>query len=463
MKTIIAACFAALCSNLVLAQPLTVDHVPQTPPNSVQSVSDDSDKLKQKSASTAKVESTVPPAPNRFDALGVKGWDSPFPTVSDSLIGDKWGLRSKLAEYGIGFMGYSINSMTYNLRHDNTPGAKYNGRRPTYYMGGQGLFVTYDLGRVGLEDGQLQVLLDANTNNANDLNPPKTINIGTLAYYQSYDKGKYETKLGYMVMSQEFIGANVAGSFANGTLGPSAALVGQTGVAFPGLSTPGATFRYNGPNYFYDKIAVGRAIPNQEYDKTFDDIEFGLRFSFPDTKPFVINEIGYNRPAGPGQKSLWVRGGGIYNKTQYANFETGGTSSNKGAYIGADYQVSQKDGGLPFQGVYVGASFTYAPPETNLYSRYYEARVYGIGVVPGRPFDMASVVGTWNSISKSGLDVAFAGQDAADYSASITGSYAYQVVPGAYIQVGLGLVKNVELAPEVPLAFQSYLSLNLLF
>lgn len=465
MKFVMTAACAAVWSSIALAQATTQSEAQQTPlvvASADTASTADQAPQRAPAALQAGAEGGMPP-PNRFDALGVKGWDTMFPPTGDTLIGDAGGVRSALADRGIGFLGYSLNAFAYDLRGNNTPGANYNGRRPTYYMGGQGLFVTYDASRIGLNGGQFQMLLDANTNAANDINPPKTVNIGTLAYYQSFADNTFETKLGYLVLSQEFIGANVAGSFANGTLGPAAALVGVTGASFPGLSTPAVTFRYNGPNHFYDKIAVARSVPNEPTHQIFDNLGLGLRFSYPGAKALVINEFGYNRPSAPGQQSLWFRAGGIYNSTQYTNFETGGTSSNKGFYAGVDYQLTQPDSALPFRGIYAGVSATYAPPETNLYSRYYEARVYGLGVIPGRPLDMASLVATYNGISRAGLKMLFPGLNASSNTASVTATYAYHVMPGLFVQVGLGLVKNAELYPKVPWAIQSYLSINMLF
>lgn len=405
----------------------------------------------------------MPPPSNNFDGLGLRGWDTPFPPASDSLIGDAGGIRTKLADYGIGFLGYSLNSFSYNLRGDNTPGANYNGRRPTYYEGSSGLFITYDASRIGLKGGQFQFQLNAQTNAANDLNGPKSFGVGGFAYFQPFLDDMFELKVGYLLLSNEFVGANVAGSFANGSLGPQAALVGVTGAAFPGLSTPGITFRYNAPNHFYYKAAVARSIPKQSTQWVVDNNSSGLRFSFPGARALVINEFGYNRPSAPGQNNLWFRAGGIYNWTQYTNFQTGGTSNNKGFYAGVDYQLTQLEPSMPYRGVYAGLSFTYAPPNTNLYSRYLEARVYGIGIIPGRPSDLASLVLTYNGFSRSALKTYYPGLDTANDTTSITASYAYRVLPGAFIQLGLGVVKNVEIYPKVDWALQAYLGINLIF
>ncbi|MGU7773514.1 carbohydrate porin [Burkholderia sp. MR1-5-21] len=488
MKFVIAAACAAMWSSVAPAQANAQNDAQQASPNTAPSAAggpaaartiaqNDAQQTAQNNAPVGKptvvpqpastpatAAATMPPPPtNNFDQLGVKGWATPFPLASDSLIGDAGGIRTKLADNGLYFLGYSLNGMAYNLRGDNTPGANYNGRRPTYYFGSTGVVFTYDASRIGLEGGQFEFQLNAITNAANDLNGPKNVDIGSLTYFQPFLHDMFEVKVGYMVMANEFMGANVAGSFANGSLGPSAAFIGVVGAAFPGLNTPGITFKYNAPNHFYDKIAVARAIPNESVQKIVDSEGFGMRFSFPGARALVINEFGYNRPSAPEQHNLWFRAGGVYNWTQYTNFDTGRTENNKGLYAAVDYQLTQPDPSMPFRGIYAGASITYAPPNTNLFSRYYEARVYGLGIIPGRPLDMASLVFTDNSLSRSGLRAAFGGLDTANNLASITASYAYHFLPGAFVQVGLGIVKNAEIYPKVNWALQSYLSLNLIF
>ncbi|WP_322042358.1 carbohydrate porin [Paraburkholderia sp. J67] len=474
MKFVIAAACAAMWSSVALAQ--------ASAQNDAQKTAQDAgnDDVQQTAQNTAPVgkptisarpsstpgtpAATVPPPPtNNYDQLGVKGWATPFPLASDSLIGDAGGLRTKLADNGLYFLGYSLNGFAYDLRGNNTPGANYNGRRPTYYFGSTGIAMTYDASRIGLEGGQFEFQLNALTNAANDLNGPKNVDIGSLTYFQPFLHDTFEVKVGYMVLANEFMGANVAGSFANGSLGPSAAFIGVVGAAFPGLNTPGITIKYNAPNHFYDKVAIVRAIPNEAVQTIVDSERFGMRLSYPGTKALVMNEFGYNRPSAPDQHNLWFRAGGVYNWTQYTRFDTGGTSSNRGAYAAIDYQLTQPDPGMPFRGIYAGASFTYAPPNMNLFSRYFEARVYGLGIIPGRPLDMASLVFTDNSLSRSALNTEFRGLDTANNLASITASYAYHILPGAFVQVGLGVVKNAEIYPKVNWALESYLSVNLIF
>lgn len=75
--------------------------------------------------------------------------------------------------------------------------------------------------------------------------------------------------------------------------------------------------------------------------------------------------------------------------------------TNIGLFILADQQVLQTAPSpfTAYQGLYVGASAMFAPNYFNAFTQYYEARVYGFGLIPGRPFDLASVVYNRNVFS----------------------------------------------------------------
>lgn len=103
-----------------------------------------------------------------------------------------------------------------------------------------------------------------------------------------------------------------------------------------------------------------------------------------------------------------------------------------------------------------------APPEENQYTQYYEGRIYGIGLIKGRPFDLASLVLSYNQLSRTVLDARYPGQRAAGYAVAAIASYSYRVTHGVFVQPGLGVVKNPLPSPQVPLAVNVYLSLALL-
>ena len=81
----------------------------------------------------------------------------------------------------------------------------------------------------------------------------------------------------------------------------------------------------------------------------------------------------------------------------------------------------------------------YAPPEFNRISQYYEARLYGIGLLPSRPADMVSLVVSRNVFSNYVVDATLqSGQLAHTGNFSITAAYYAPIVPGVSVGIGLG-------------------------
>lgn len=396
-----------------------------------------------------------------INTLGHKGWATPFPKMSDTVLRDAGGVRSTLADLGIGFLGLSKNTVLYNVRDYDGP-AKYNGKNPTYSTGIQTLFLTFDTGKIGVDNGQIFFTAAAITNGLRVVNGPRYARIGGLGYYQKLAGGAVEIKVGYYDNAQEYVGTAIAGSLASGTLGPQARIPVQLGFGYNGVGTPALNIRLNGKHGLYTKFGVQRAVPPGGAAAEIPLNDTGLRFSVRGAKALFVDEIGVNRPATAGTKSSWVRAGGIYNTTRYRDYRNGGTSENWGVYAAFDQQLTQPSTTAPAKGVYVGGSVNYAPPAQNLYSQYYEGRVYGIGMVPGRPADLASLVATFNSVSPSARRALRPGDDTEPYAVTVTGSYSYRFSPGVYIQPGLGIAVKPAYYPKAPMALNTYLSIAFL-
>jgi porin len=123
-----------------------------------------------------------------------------------------------------------------------------------------------------------------------------------------------------------------------------------------------------------------------------------------------------------------------------------------GLYALADRQLIQTapDSALTaYRGIYAGATFEYAPARPIAISQYYEARVYGIGLLPTRPTDLASFVYNHQTFSHyladqlnplaataaaQGVDVPFARRGSNAY----TVSYLAHLFPGVYASAGIG-------------------------
>jgi len=400
----------------------------------------------------------------RFDAIGLKGWMTPFPSTGDTILGDAGGLRSALADNGFGFLGLSVNNIMYDVANDGVRGTQaYNGEKATYNVGIQSLFAQYDLGRLGLEGAQLFGAATLLTHRAEHLNGPRDFRLTSLGYYQSFADGAVELKVGYFDNLQEYAGMSVGGSITSGSLGPQSRIPVQVGWGAAGFGTPALNMTFNSKQDTYLKVGVQRSMSPNGFEAELDVNGDGLRFDVPDASALYTGEWGYKRDPSAQAKSTWFRIGGIYNTSDYTRFIDGSKVDNWAAYAAIDHQFTQPNADMPFQGVYGGLTVNRAPDEQNFFTHYYEARIYGIGLLPNRPFDLVSVVASYNGLSKEALGASFAPGTYDSEMMSLVGSYAYRARAGVYIQPGVGVSVNPSFAPKRDTAYHLYLAATLLF
>ena len=432
------------------------DETPGTAPAAVQPTASD----------TLPVQTANPsPGPyQRYDTMAMKGWERPLPKSGDTLLGDKLGVRDALADLGIGFIGYASNAIQYNFLQNDTGyhGTQlYNAQKFTRNVSNASIFATYDLGRVGLSGGQFIFSALYTSNSFNRVDGPNTTRIGRLAYYQPLFGKKVELKVGYFDNGFEFLGTQTGGSLAGGTLGPQASVPNEVGLSYSGFSTPTIDIRVNLKNHFYTKFAFQRSLPPGGATNEVAHNADGLRFHIPGTGLLMIDEVGWDQPAKPGQLATWVRAGGIYNTTNFNRFGGGITKDNWATYLAVDHQLFQIDSSRANRGLYIGGTINYAPPQQNFISQYYEGRIYGVGLIESRPSDLASIVANANVYSKDGLLARTPlNQGNFKQTYSIIASYAYRLTPGLYIQPGLGAVVHPVYSPRFDTAFNGYLTLT---
>jgi porin len=412
--------------------------------------------------------STSPPLDRfkRFDDLSLKGWDIPYPKVADSILADHYGIRDALADIGIGISPINTINFQYDfLQNDHGYKGRqlYNGQNVTRTNSTVSLTATYDFGRVGLKGGQLVTGLAIVNNSFPAVNGPKKVRVGRLHYYQELFGGKVDFKLGYIDQTQEFLGINVGGNLATGNLGPQATIPFQLGLSYGGFAAPAVDVRVKFGSHFYNKVGVQRSLPPGGAAVENALNPGGFRFHPPGTGVLVIDEIGYNRPSSRDAKSMWIRGGGIYNSTKFTAFD-GRKTDNWAGFAAIDRQLTQIDDEKPFRGLYAGATVNYAPPQQNFYTQYYEGRVYGVGLLKGRPFDLASLVTTYNKYSPEGLAARTQpGQRSYKATWALIASYAYRLGPGIYVQPGLGVTQHPIYSPRFGTALNGYLGLVTIF
>jgi len=391
---------------------------------------------------------TAPAAPTPdFQSLRVKGLIVALPGPQDTIDPDFAGIRSSLAALGIGYVGYTNNNFYDNMlpAERTTFGQQvYNGQKPTYFTNNV-MQMTYDLSRYGISDGQIVV---GGIYNYDTWEPagPNALSLATLSYYQTFLNRQVELKVGYLANVVEYWGPFLAGNLSSSIFGPSGQIPVAAGLSAWAWTKPAINVKVNGPDGLYDKFGVQVASnPDGPFaEKTANPT--GLEWSTPNSALLAINEFGYRKEAAPGQLATWVRAASIINTSRYVDFEFGGRSSgNYAAYVLADRQFVQLAPvqGQAARGWYAGVTAMFAPPEFNRIREYYEARLYGIGLLPSRPGDMVSLVVSRNVFSHYLVDAALQnGQLAHTSNFSITAAYYAPISPGIRVGIGLGYTNN---------------------
>ncbi|MCJ2128265.1 carbohydrate porin [Methylobacterium sp. E-045] len=371
-----------------------------------------------------------------FDSLGEKGWIVPRPSTAESVIADTGGVRSALAEYGIGFLGLGSYSFFVDTLQQSGGRQVYNGQQPTF--GSSTTFAaSLNLDLYGVPNAQITAAGTRLTTTWRPFGPP-AFSLQRLNYYQSFFNGKLELKVGYTTNNYEFFGTSVGGNIISGTLGPNANILYQAGMARTPLTAPAINVRWNGPDNIYVKSGVQRSISPDGSEAEHDANPSGFRFRTPKASALFINEVGYKRLASGDELSLWVRGGFLYNDSPYTIFGTTRTSSNAAFALLADTQLLKTDPVYPERGIYGGVSFLKGDPNVDGTDQYYEGRLYGVGVIPQRPKDFISLVYTHNKFSDRVFAITQArGFPAVDRINNLTVSYSIHLARGVFLNNGL--------------------------
>jgi porin len=388
----------------------------------------------------------VTPAPD-FQSLRIKGLTVALPGPQDTIDPDFDGIRSSLAALGIGYIGYTNNNFFDNMlpAERTTFGRQvYNGQKPTFFTNNV-MQMTYDLSRYGISDGQI-VLGGIYNYDTWEPGGPNAFSLATLSYYQTFLNKQVELKVGYQADVLEYWGQFLAGNLSSGIFGPSGSIPVEVGLSAWAWTKPAINIKVNGPDGFYDKFGVQIASsPDGPVAEKMAN-PTGLDWSTPNSGVLAIDEVGYRKEAAPGQLATWVRAAGIVNTSRYIDFEFGGRNTgNYAAYILADRQFVQLSPveGQAARGWYTGISAMYAPPEFNRVSQYYEARLYGIGLLPSRPTDMVSLVVSRNVFSHYVVDAAWQDDQLAHTgNFSITAAYYAPIAPGIRVGIGVGYTNN---------------------
>ena len=387
---------------------------------------------------------------------GLKGWNIPFPSFADSVTQDYRGWRSALASKGFGYLAYDLGQAADNIL--DRP--RLNGGQQAYW--GQKAsaanivlqFLNYDVSQFGIPDGQVQL---AAVYNKSTWQPylPNSFSLYRLAYYQTFFQKKVEIDVGYMGNAPTFVGTYVGGQLAN-PFGPSASIPVELGLSSASAVQPTAWLKYHPTRNVYDLVGVARSISPTSGAVLDDHVKnpSGLDFNEAGAKAVYVNELGFNKAAGPGSPQTWLRAGAIYNNTLYHNFVTGRLNTKTGFYALGDWQLLQLDpasASSAYRGIYGGVSAMYTSPKTSIFSRYYEARLYATGLSAARPRDTIIFVYNHQVLSRELADNAnlitpITGVFDRYATNSITGTYTAKLLRGVFVTAGLGYTDHPSFA-----------------
>ncbi len=391
------------------------------------------------------------PDPNaQADALRIKGWNIPIVGAADTLDQNLFGVRNTLADYGIGYFGFTNSYFSDNvLRHGLPVGSRenqlYSGQLPTLFSSNFG-YLTYDLSRYGIPNGQIVLGLNFVRTNWTPLGPDN-LSLSSATYYQTFLHNRIELKIGYIANSLEFLGTYVGGSLAGGVFGPNGTIPVEQGETTTIYPTPGVNVKVNFPDHIYTKIGLERALSPDGVVVENDQDKGGVRFAIPNSGVFLIDEAGYRVDPSPGVHQTWIRGAASYTSSNYQDLSKPPhrADHNYGLYLFADRQLWQsRPYGRKFaQGLYAGFTVEYAPPALNRFTQYYEARLYGFGLIPFRPRDLLSLVFTNNVFSSYAIDTAHLQHQLTHRnSEALSLNYSAHVFHGVNINGGLSYISN---------------------
>ncbi|WGR97883.1 carbohydrate porin [Bradyrhizobium sp. ISRA443] len=385
----------------------------------------------------------------KFEKLRERGLVVSIPGPADTITQDEGGVRSALAEVGIGYVGWTqylfVDNVLPNAARSTIANQLYSGQNPTYYTQNF-LMVTYDLSQFGIPDGQIIVGTEQQSWNWQPGGPDRW-GINEIAYYQTLFDRKVELKMGYLRNNYEFAGTVVGGNAGSSVFGSSSNILYEGGLSSNQTPTPAINLTYHFDDQLYTKSTLQRAIsPDGSYTQTIQN-STGLNWSMPNAGLLFLDETGYRNKAAPGVSDTWLRAGAGFNDSKYTSLAYPTQPRDNGNsfyYLAADRQLWQVDPqGAPGRGIYAGFSVMSAPSDINKVSQYGELRVYAKGFFDSRPRDQISIVVTDTVWSKLAVNAALAKGNLVHWdSKAISGTYTAHLAPGIYLNLGLSYINN---------------------
>ncbi|OSI31971.1 carbohydrate porin [Bradyrhizobium canariense] len=390
----------------------------------------------------SRIENQIDPFA-KFEKLRERGGAFTPPGPADTIDQDTASVRSQFSDLGIGFAGWTLNTLVDNelgnAARSTIANQQYVGQNPTFSTINS-MIVTYDLARFGIPDGQIVVGAEHQHWTWQSAGPDR-LGLNAVSYYQTLFDRRIELKLGYLRNQHEFAGAG------DKVFGPSSRMLFQAGMSNNWAPTPALNLKYNFDDRLYNKFSIQRSVsPAGQYAHVSEN-PTGLNWSTRDAGILLLDELSYRNKPTPGVMETWLRAGAGFNNSSYTDLQhptEATTKANSVYYVGADRQFWQSAvHDSASRGVYGGLSAMYAPPDLNRASQYYEIRLYAKGLLDSRPTDQMSLVVSNTIWSHVAVDAALAKEQLAHRdSTAISGLYTAHLAPGIYTTVGLTYINH---------------------
>ncbi|QHP67976.1 hypothetical protein EI171_12055 [Bradyrhizobium sp. LCT2] len=259
---------------------------------------------KRTARADARPAKAITPQPGpfaKFENLRIKGLEVNLPGPADTLVQDKGGIRSALAEIGIGYIAWTQNTYVSNLlpnaAKSTIANQLYSGQNPTFYTLNY-MMVTYDLSRYGIPDGQIIVGTEQQAWTWQPGGPDRW-GINTIAYYQTFFDRKLELKVGYLMNSYELAGTVVGGNPGANVFGPSSNVLYQGGMNFAPAPTPTLNLTYHFDDRLYNKVSFQRSTSPDGVFAHITANSTGLNWSTANAGLLLLDESGYRNSEPP--------------------------------------------------------------------------------------------------------------------------------------------------------------------
>lgn len=373
----------------------------------------------------------------RMDALAEPGLSIVYPGAYDSLLRDYGGWRSWLADHDIALTIRGTALFNYDVLQNNphTNPQAYAGQQFTAQSESLYPTLTVGLGRLGLPDSKIEIgAITFGSTWPVSQGHSKPFSFDKFAVDQSLFNQAVEIKVGYLVNYLEFIGVFTGGSPLLAT-GLSSLVPIETGLSADPAPSPTVNVSLYGPQGSYFKGGIQRSVSPLGAEYTADHSgSVGLDFGATHASALYITEFGVHQQSSAANPSLWLRTGFLYNTSKYARLTDGRYTENYSYYLLGDYQFYKPYPSMAYRGIYGGFSVFDAKPSVNVFSQYYELRLYSIGLFESRPADGITLNVNHSVFShQARYAYAFYGVNAPSGELEVTGSYSAHIVRGLYI------------------------------